>query len=289
MGGAAFSVGVSLGGGGGLVGWFPLGPREAYYPSYNVSPTYIRQVNVTNTRITNINVTNINVTNNTYVNRSAVVAVPQNSFVSAQPVRNAAVAVNAAQIQQAPVIGAAPRVAPLPQSVVPNFNDRRAAVPPAALTNRPVVAKLAPPPPAVPFEAERQLLQQHRGTPVASDQLQNLRAQAARQSPVPARMQVQAIDTRQVLPLTPTVKSSSAATFAQRPAQPRNAPQQMPVQSPRAQPVPSAATPAMRSQIPVQPRPMVREQNQPPAQREPPRAAPSRPAREEDKKREDKK
>ena len=77
----------------GLVGWFPLGPREAYYPSYQVSPTYIRQVNVTNTRITNINVTNINVTNVNYVNRNAIVAMPQNSFVSAQPVQRAAVRV----------------------------------------------------------------------------------------------------------------------------------------------------------------------------------------------------
>ena len=91
VGGGGFSVGVSVGGGGGgLVGWFPLGPREAYYPSYHVSPGYIRQVNVTNTRITNINVTNINVTNINYVNRSAMVAMPQNSFASAQPVQRAA-------------------------------------------------------------------------------------------------------------------------------------------------------------------------------------------------------
>jgi hypothetical protein len=113
--------------GGGLVGWFPLGPKEPYYPSYQVSPAYIRQVNVTNTRITNINVTNVNVTNITYVNRSAVVAVPQNSFVSAQPVQRAAVQVNAEQMRQAQVIGAAPKVAPQPQSLVANSGGRRAA------------------------------------------------------------------------------------------------------------------------------------------------------------------
>src|SRR5580698_6136559 len=155
VGGGGFSVGISIGGGGGgLVGWFPLGPKEPYYPSYHVSPTYVRQVNVTNTRITNINVTNINVTNVTYVNRGAVVAVPQNSFVSAQPVRRAAVQVNAEQIRQAQVIGAAPKVAPQPQSVLTNSSGRRAASPPAALASRPVVAKLAPPPAPVPFAAQ---------------------------------------------------------------------------------------------------------------------------------------
>ena len=222
--------------------------------------------------------------------------------------------------------------------------DLRATVPPAALANRPVVAKLAPPPPAVPFEAQRQLLQQHPGVPVVSDQLRNLRTQAPAQSPVPARMQVQALDTRQVLPITPAVRVSPAPAFAQRPAQPRSAPQQMPVQSPLNRPVPAAApqnVPSMQGRPPVsaQPVPMVREQVRPaapgtPAMREPPvreqvrpservvpapviqqriepqvrpqaapprpqpqhepppsapKAAPPRPAREEDKKREEKK
>jgi hypothetical protein len=155
VGGGGFSVGISIGGGGGggLVGWFPLGPKEPYYPSYEVSPAYIRQVNVTNTRITNINVTNINVTNITYVNRSAVVAVPQNSFVSAQPVQRAAVQVNAEQMRQAQVLGAAPKIAPQPESVLANSSGRKAAAPPAALASRPVVARLAPPPPPVPFAA----------------------------------------------------------------------------------------------------------------------------------------
>lgn len=39
--GASFSMSV----GGGSVGWFPLGPREAYVPSYRVSAPYLRNVN----------------------------------------------------------------------------------------------------------------------------------------------------------------------------------------------------------------------------------------------------
>ncbi len=276
VGGGGFSVGVSIGGGGGgLVGWFPLGPKEAYYPSYQVSPAYVRQVNVTNTRITNIDVTNVNVTNINYVNRSAVVAVPQNSFVSAQPVQRAAVPVNAEQIRQAQVIGAAPKVAPQPQSVVANSSGRKAAAPPAALTSRPVVAKLAPPPPPVPFAAQQQMLQQHPGTPVVRAQLQTLRTQTASQGPAPARMQVKAIDTAQVHAITPVVRTGPAPTLAQRPAQPQKAPQPAPAQTPRSQPVPAAAQNALPARQPVEPTPPARAQTQPaPAAAQTPRPAP---------------
>src|SRR5439155_20436899 len=72
VGGSGFSVGVSVGGGG-LQGWFPLGPRERYTPWYNHGGDYERQVNVTNvSNVTNItNVTNVtNVNNVQYVNRN---------------------------------------------------------------------------------------------------------------------------------------------------------------------------------------------------------------------------
>jgi hypothetical protein len=283
VGGGGFSVGVSVGGGG-LVGWFPLGPREVYYPSYQVSQTYIRQVNVTNTRITNINVTNINVTNVTYVNRNAIVAMPQNSFASAQSVRQAAVRVDPNQMRQAQVIGAAPRVVPQRESVLANNNSRRAVAPPAAVLNRPVVAKLTPPPRPVPFAAKQQALQQHPGTPVASAQLQTLRAQAARQNPSQARIQVQQINTKQVHPVTPTVRSGPAPTFAQRVAQPQNRAVQPPSQKPNMQPVPAArpqgappkaeqAAPPVRQAIPT------REQAQPPVREAPPREQSQPPVR----------
>jgi hypothetical protein len=57
VGGKNWSVSTSIGSP--AVGWFPLAPREVYVPAYRVSPTYIKQVNVTH-------VTNI--TNVTYVN-----------------------------------------------------------------------------------------------------------------------------------------------------------------------------------------------------------------------------
>ena len=278
VGGGGFGASVSIGGGGGgLVGWFPLGPREAYYPSYHVSQGYIRQVNVTNTKITNINVTNVNVTNVNYANRSAMVAVPQSSFVSAQPVQRVAVRVNADQMRQAQVIGAAPRVAPQRESVLANSDGRKAAAPPATLANRPVVAKLAPPPPAVPFAAKQQLLQQHPGNPVAPAQLQTLRTQDARQNTAPVRAQVQPIDTKQVHPVTPTVRPGPAPTFAQRPAQPQNGQGQLPNQRPVTQVVP--ARPQSLPPAPAQAQPPVRQAPPAPAQAQPPvRQAPPSPA-----------
>lgn len=65
VGGAHWGVSVGVGGGGGGVGWFPLAPNEPWVPGYRVSPTYVRNVNVTN--VTNVtNITNVNVTNIRY-------------------------------------------------------------------------------------------------------------------------------------------------------------------------------------------------------------------------------
>ena len=45
-------IGGGGGGFGGNVGWFPLGPREVYVPSYPVSRGYVNQVNISNTTVT---------------------------------------------------------------------------------------------------------------------------------------------------------------------------------------------------------------------------------------------
>ena len=85
------------------IGWFPLGPREVYVPSYQASRDYFNRVNVNNTVVNNTTITNvynnyssgtINVDHVTYANRTvagAVTAVPSSVFVNAQPVRQAAI------------------------------------------------------------------------------------------------------------------------------------------------------------------------------------------------------
>jgi hypothetical protein len=108
----ALVVFIGAGGGwGGNIGWFALGPREVWVPSYHVSAGYMTRLNVSNTTVSTTVITNVynttivnnttNITNITYANRTvqgAVTAVPQNAFASAQPVAQVAVAVNAQQI-----------------------------------------------------------------------------------------------------------------------------------------------------------------------------------------------
>jgi hypothetical protein len=48
FGGPNVSVGISIGGP--AVGWVPLAPREIYYPTYNVTNVYVRNVNRTHRR-----------------------------------------------------------------------------------------------------------------------------------------------------------------------------------------------------------------------------------------------
>ena len=87
--GVGFAAGVN-------VGWFPLGPREVFVPSYAVSRAYVSRVNISNTTVNetvvnnyyNTTVVNRNVTNVRYANQGvpgAVTATSPHAFTSAQP------------------------------------------------------------------------------------------------------------------------------------------------------------------------------------------------------------
>jgi hypothetical protein len=84
---------LQVAGGAPGVAWLPLGPREAYYPAYRSSTTYIRNINVSHVT----NVTNIVVNGSDhapaidYVNRrqpNAVTVVAAEVVRSGRPVRN---------------------------------------------------------------------------------------------------------------------------------------------------------------------------------------------------------
>ncbi len=226
-------IGGGPGGFGGNVGWFPLGPREVYVPSYHVSEAYVTRVNISNTTVNVTQVTNVyhttivnnttTITNVTYVNRGvqgAVMVVPQHAFTSAQPVAQARVAVNAQQIAAAPV-SARVAVAPTRESVLgaKAATAGHVTAPPAAVANRQVVAKKTPPPPPVPFAKQQQALAAHPGQPLARNEVQSLRpANAAAVHPLvkvapPAK------------PATPTVgHPASQPGNAARPGQPASMP-----------------------------------------------------------------
>ena len=83
------------------IGWFPLGPREAYVPGYRTSINYVRNVNRANVDARSLNITRVNnrfVVNNgranavsTFANHRFATVVPANQFGSAQRVRDVAV------------------------------------------------------------------------------------------------------------------------------------------------------------------------------------------------------
>ncbi len=186
-------IGGGPGGFGGNVGWFPLGPREVYVPSYPVSRGYVNRVNVSNTTVNVTQVTNVynttiinkttNITNVTYVNRNvqgAVTAVPQRAFAGAQPVARAAVTVNAREIAAAPV-NRHVEVAPTRESVLGSraATANHVTAPPAAVMNRQVIAKKTPPPPPVSFARQQQAMAAHPGEPLAKREMQSLRPAAS--------------------------------------------------------------------------------------------------------------
>jgi hypothetical protein len=148
VGGNNWGVSVGFGGGGG-VGWFPLGPREIYRPSYRVSETYVNRVNVTNiTNITNVNVTNVNVNNVRYVNQNApnaVTAVSRTDFAQSRQVARVAVRVPPSAIASAQVTT---QVSPIPrsQAIMARPEGRTlVARPPQSVVNTPVVTRTPPP------------------------------------------------------------------------------------------------------------------------------------------------
>jgi hypothetical protein len=208
VGGPHFAVGIGVGGGGGFaagvnVGWFPLGPREVYVPSYPVSRTYVNNVNVSNTTVNttvvnnyynttvinkNTNVTNNNVTvsNQHYMNQSvpgAVTATTPQAFTSAQPVAKNIVRVNQREVASAPVAASAPQVAP-PKQAVLGSGAPSSFKPPASMASRAVVAKTAPPPAPVAFAKQQQAMQANGGKPLAMSQVRQIQPETA-QAPRP--------------------------------------------------------------------------------------------------------
>ena len=189
-----FSVGISVGGGGGAVGWFPLGPREVYVPSYRVSQRYVENVNVSNTTVNRTVINNYyqntvvnnntTVTNVTYVNQrvpGAVMATSQQAFTSAQPVARNAVRVDARQMASAQVQVRQPTIVPTKQAVLGSARPAEHQ-PPPAVQQRAVVAKAAPPPPPPSFERRQEAIKSNGGKPLSVTQIRQIQPAPAAQT-----------------------------------------------------------------------------------------------------------
>jgi hypothetical protein len=163
VGGPGLSLSVSGGGGpggaGGYVGWFPLAPRDPFVPWWG-----------SGARATSV-------TNVTYVNRTYVTVVNQNTFVSGAPVGTNLIrdARTVREITAAPVVRGPIQVVPLASSIrVSTQRAGSAPRPPAAALTRAVVTRLAPPPAPAPFREKASLIKENRGAPVAPAQAARL-------------------------------------------------------------------------------------------------------------------
>ena len=173
------------------VGWFPLGPHEAYVPGYSTSPRYARNVNVTNTTIiNNTNVTNVYTNpplNQHYVNNTsaAVTAVPQEVFTSGQRLAGHTQHIPPALLTGAVAGAVAPAIVPSRASVLGATPVHGAVRPPPAVTNRAVLARTPLPRAPVPFDRQVSAIEANGGRPLARADLARLQPAAAA---VPVRM-----------------------------------------------------------------------------------------------------
>ena len=107
------------------VGWFPLGPREAYVPSYTTDRAYYGRLNTTNQVQQQIledrwqraqrREAYIASQNAVLANQRFATVVPAQVFVGSQPVARAALPVSAAQVAAAPVAPVSAPPAPTAQ------------------------------------------------------------------------------------------------------------------------------------------------------------------------------
>lgn len=167
---------------GARVGWFPLGPRDVYVPGYRVSAAYVRNINLANGRLLDTaqigNVHEGRAANAQYANSAvpgAVTAVPRNVFRSAQPVGAHRVSLPRQSMAGLRPTTAAPAIVPERRSVLGVNAGRAVRMPPRAIADRPVVARLAPPRAPVSFAREQAAIRANRGRPLPMAQLSRMR------------------------------------------------------------------------------------------------------------------
>jgi len=245
VGGSGFSASV---------GWFPLGYREPYRPSYNVSPAYLQRVNY--------NTVNVNIR---YVNRTVhngVTSVPQDAFSRGRRVSETGRHLSPDQLRSMQVIGH-PGIAPQRESVF-GGRSRASIQPPAQVFNRRVVARTAPPAAAVPFARQQQALTRNPGRPLPVNEISQMRQLAPAQS-----RQVRVIDRNQIRRVQPQIEQPRPTAVERRDDQLQRQQQR------QQQPIPPAVIERRNER---QPRQQQRQEQpqvqppQPPAQPTPPAA-----------------
>jgi hypothetical protein len=249
VGGGGWGASISLRGGGGPVGWFPLGPRDVYVPWYRTSRNYFTNVNVHNTTIiNNTNITNIynNYSNGRPINHNyayrgnaaAMTAVSRETFVGARPVGASRVRLNAAQLRDAQVVSRV-GIAPTRASIAGAARGRTVPAAATASLERRVIARNAPPARAISTDARLQAIQRNEGRPLGREQLNKIATERPATGRGNAAQRVQVVGGGQGARAPQPLPTRSAAGQGKQPAPTRGAAQ------PRTQPAtPTRGAPA---------------------------------------------
>jgi len=236
-----------VGGSGGYVGWFPLAPRDPFYPWWRRGPT-------------------VNVTNITYVNRTYVTVVNQTIFVSGRNVSRDFVRDRAVirSVEATPVLRGPVNVVPTRESIRMTNRTSSAARPPAAAASRAVVVRVPPPPAPPRFDAKVAVIRENRGAPITTGEAARMSAQdrtqpAARVRPVapeaggvtlsPRNDATRGARPEPVAPGRPQVQPPPQAPPQERVTKPQERPQVQPPATPQervAQPPVARPTPVGR-------------------------------------------
>ncbi len=244
IGGAGFSASV---------GWFALGPREPYFPSYQVSQNYFRRVNSSNTVFNTATINgyyqNRAINSIQYRNRNTangITAVPQDNFATGRRTSQNGRTVLPSQPGNTQIFNN-PNVTPRRESVL-GIRGQGGAAPPARAFNRPVVARTPPPQAPVPFSRQQEQLNRTPGRPLPPAAIQQMH----QADPTPAP-QVRVIERN------PNRGGQSGAAPAQ---QPNRLPQQaqQPRENPRQQQQDRAPQPQAQPPQAQQPTPQQRQQ-----------------------------
>jgi FecR protein len=254
-GGPGFSVAVGSGGTD-YIGWFPLAPREP------VNPWWGRPA-------VNVNVTNV--TNVTYINRTYVTVVNQQTFVSSRVVTNNYVRDQSivTRVERAPVVRGAVPIVPTNESIRVAARQAPAVRPPTAVASRSVVTRSAPPPAPPRFDQKVAVIRENKGRPVTAAEATTLSAKDNRAMQPVRAVRPAAADAGRV---TLAPKTQTSASAKPEPVAPNRGRPLATREQPVAAAPPASARPAPRPAVqepsavePTQrPRPTVQQRPQAP-------------------------
>jgi hypothetical protein len=176
---------------GGGIGWFPLGPREVYVPSYQASNVYERNIN--GTAVPNIGSVDFKRAQTNYANRNipgAMRAIPSQSFGRSQSMPGRSPSVSGGDIARAPMMGMTASIAPQRESVAARSNSAKGETvrPPEKLEARTVVARRTPPPAPLPFAAREKALATNQGRPLNQSTMKAISKAAPQKQPSRVRV-----------------------------------------------------------------------------------------------------